>query len=128
MELVLEKSERMREPLLRDVVGNDDDNDNDDGDDSSLTGLNSTRGSAKGRNSKQPSDDKSEDKDGANDINIYAVLSFITPFWVLTISCLVVYGCVLPFNNIASTLLLERDYFMAQPNDACALTNDAPGA
>lgn len=38
------------------------------------------------------------------------------PFWLLTISCVVVYGCVLPFNNIASSLLIERNYFMEQPN------------
>jgi hypothetical protein len=31
-------------------------------------------------------------------------------------------GCVLPFNNIASTLLLERDFFMVPP-DACHLLN-----
>lgn len=31
------------------------------------------------------------------------------------LSCLLV-GCVLPFNNIASSLLLERDFFMEPPN------------
>jgi MFS family permease len=42
-------------------------------------------------------------------------------FWVLVILCVVVYGCVLPFNNIESSLLLERNYFKAPPN-GCALT------
>lgn len=42
-------------------------------------------------------------------------------FWVLVILCVVVYGCVLPFNNIESSLLLERDYFKSPPSD-CALT------
>ena len=37
-------------------------------------------------------------------------------------------GCVLPFNNVASTLLLERDYFMVQPNSQCALAYDGVGA
>lgn len=41
-------------------------------------------------------------------------------FWVLVISCMVVYGCVLPFNNISSSLLLERDYFM-EPPSGCQL-------
>lgn len=41
-------------------------------------------------------------------------------FWVLVLSCVVVYGCVLPFNNISSSLLLERDYFK-EPNDGCQL-------
>ena len=49
------------------------------------------------------------------------VFTFSKPFWVLTLSCVVVYGCVLPFNNIASSLLLERNFFIKQPNPACAL-------
>lgn len=43
-------------------------------------------------------------------------------FWVLVISCMVVYGCVLPFNNISSSLLLERDYFMEPPSE-CQLAD-----
>lgn len=43
-------------------------------------------------------------------------------FWILVVSCMVVYGCVLPFNNISSSLLLERDYFKAPPA-ACAIQN-----
>ena len=34
--------------------------------------------------------------------------SFSAMFWVLTWCCLVVYGCILPFNNIASSLLQVR--------------------
>ena len=49
------------------------------------------------------------------------VLTFPHIFWVLVISCVVVYGCVLPFNNIASSLLLERNYFLDNPSD-CYLT------
>ena len=33
------------------------------------------------------------------------------PFWLLAIMCCIVYGAVLPFNNVASALLLDRDYF-----------------
>lgn len=43
-------------------------------------------------------------------------------FWILVVSCVVVYGCVLPFNNISSSLLLERDYFIPNPSD-CSLQN-----
>jgi hypothetical protein len=32
-------------------------------------------------------------------------------FWTLAFLCVVVYGTVLPFNNIASALLLDRDFF-----------------
>lgn len=38
-------------------------------------------------------------------------------FWLLTLSCFVVYGCVLPFNNVASGLLLERNFFTSSPTD-----------
>jgi MFS family permease len=31
--------------------------------------------------------------------------------WMLVASCLVVYGCILPFNNVASDVLMTRDYF-----------------
>jgi MFS family permease len=41
-------------------------------------------------------------------------------FWLLSLSCLVVYGCILPFNNVASGILLERNYFKIPPED-CTL-------
>ncbi len=41
-------------------------------------------------------------------------------FWLLSASCVVVYGCVLPFNNIASGVLLERNYFI-EPIKDCTL-------
>lgn len=43
-------------------------------------------------------------------------------FWVLVLSCVVVYGCVLPFNNISSSLLLERDFFK-EPSADCQIQN-----
>ncbi|OQS05172.1 Major Facilitator Superfamily (MFS) [Thraustotheca clavata] len=36
-------------------------------------------------------------------------------FWLLAIACMVVYGCVIPFNNVASSLLMERDFFREPP-------------
>ena len=36
---------------------------------------------------------------------------FTPPFWLLSLCCVVIYGTVLPFNNIASALLIERDFF-----------------
>lgn len=50
-----------------------------------------------------------------------AKLSFA--FWLLTAICLIIYSAVLPFNNVASTLLLERDYFKNPPAD-CPLHYD----
>lgn len=50
------------------------------------------------------------------------VFNFSHAFWVLSISCVVVYGCILPFNNIASALLLQRDYFIENPSN-CELIN-----
>jgi MFS family permease len=57
-------------------------------------------------------------------------------FWLLTLLCAIVYGAVLPFNNIASALLLERDYFPQGstwdlpghfPNGTDANSTDASG-
>lgn len=41
-------------------------------------------------------------------------------FWVLVAFCVVMYGSVLPFNNISSSLLLERNYFI-EPGAGCRL-------
>mmetsp|Transcript_2453 Transcript_2453/g.3398 ORF Transcript_2453/g.3398 Transcript_2453/m.3398 type:complete len:667 (-) Transcript_2453:2357-4357(-) len=41
-------------------------------------------------------------------------------FWYLCFSCSVVYGCILPFNNVAQGILLERDYFRI-PSSECVL-------
>ncbi|EQC31215.1 hypothetical protein SDRG_11138 [Saprolegnia diclina VS20] len=46
------------------------------------------------------------------------IRSFRPIFWLLAIACMVVYGCVIPFNNVASSLLMERDFFR-QPPPAC---------
>jgi MFS family permease len=48
------------------------------------------------------------------------IRNFPCMFWLLSASCVVVYGCVLPFNNIASGILLERNYF-TQPPEECIL-------
>lgn len=45
------------------------------------------------------------------------VRNFGSMFWILSLSCIVVYGCVLPFNNVASGILLERNYFKRPPLD-----------
>jgi MFS family permease len=50
------------------------------------------------------------------------VLSLPKIFWVLVVSCVVIYGCVLPFNFISSSLLLERDYFK-EPPSSCRIEN-----
>ena len=58
----------------------------------------------------------SEEKQSeADDVSWRDVLRLPHIFWVLVVSCVVVYGCVLPFNNISSSLLLERDYFQSPP-------------
>ncbi|DAZ98210.1 TPA: hypothetical protein N0F65_005342 [Lagenidium giganteum] len=55
----------------------------------------------------------------ANSIKISDIRHFRPAFWLLALSCLVVYGCVIPFNNVASSLLLERDFFK-EPPKICA--------
>ena len=72
----------------------------------------------KGEDCEDEEDDVSEEPEpGMND-----VFKLEHIFWVLVVSCMVVYGCVLPFNNISSSLLLERDYFMEPPSE-CQLTD-----
>jgi MFS family permease len=94
LDIMLEKSERMREPLLADVVENSDANDAAmkqaeilDRDDS-LTGINSTKGGKGGKDSDAGLDDGDEN----TDVDIWAVKDFEIPFFVLTLSCVVVYG------------------------------------
>lgn len=43
------------------------------------------------------------------------VCSLSNYFWILVFCTILVYGCVLPFHNILSSFLLERDYFREQP-------------
>ncbi|KAI9989299.1 hypothetical protein PInf_019491 [Phytophthora infestans] len=51
----------------------------------------------------------------AESIHLSDVKHFRPAFWLLALSCLVVYGCVIPFNNVASSLLMERDFFKEPP-------------
>lgn len=48
-------------------------------------------------------------------VHISDIRTFGPLFWLLTLSCFVVYGCVLPFNNVASGILLERNFFTSSP-------------
>ncbi|CAI5744989.1 unnamed protein product [Peronospora destructor] len=61
---------------------------------------------------------KQKQKEGeaaAESIHVSDVKHFRPAFWLLALSCLVVYGCVIPFNSIASSLLMERDFFKEPP-------------
>lgn len=51
----------------------------------------------------------------AKSIHFSDIKHFRPAFWLLSLSCLVVYGCVIPFNNVASSLLMERDFFKEPP-------------
>jgi hypothetical protein len=56
------------------------------------------------------------------EVKLTDALSFSRLFWILCALVLSVYGIIIPFNNIASTLLLERNYFQTTPSD-CTLSN-----
>lgn len=43
-------------------------------------------------------------------------------FWLTLITCCMAYSCMLPFNNIVSSILLERSYFRSIPS-SCQLTD-----
>jgi len=54
---------------------------------------------------------------GAQSTHFSDIKHFRPAFWLLALSCLVVYGCVIPFNSVASSLLMERDFFKDPPLD-----------
>lgn len=53
-------------------------------------------------------------------VSLRDVGQFGVLFWLLALSCVVVYGCVIPFNNVASGILLERNFFK-DPKSECVL-------
>lgn len=79
-------------------------------------------GSTSSRNSKNDDGDEVMDTNAAPEASLKDVFQLQYIFWILVLSCMVVYGCVLPFNNISSSLLLERDYFQETPS-GCMITN-----
>ncbi len=54
---------------------------------------------------KSSSDDSDLSESG---FNMRALFQFNLAFWLITVSCLVVYACVLPFNNISNSFLQEK--------------------
>mmetsp|Transcript_46972 Transcript_46972/g.152674 ORF Transcript_46972/g.152674 Transcript_46972/m.152674 type:complete len:588 (-) Transcript_46972:212-1975(-) len=44
-------------------------------------------------------------------VSLSAVRRFGRPFWCLAACCVAVYASVLPFNNVSSALLFQRDFF-----------------
>lgn len=50
-------------------------------------------------------------------IKLSDVKDFRVNVWLLVLSSIVIYGCVIPFNSIASSLLMERDYFKQPPQE-----------
>ena len=49
-----------------------------------------------------------EEKDSIVSKNCKKIRSFPFRFWLMCVSCVVVYGTVLPFNNVASALIIEK--------------------
>jgi len=97
---------------------NDEENKDDSNDELRTTLLSDQEGSM--RSVAINSTDEINDSD--NKVKFSDALTFSHAFWVLAVSCVVVYGCILPFNNIASALLLQRDYFIKSPSN-CELTD-----
>jgi hypothetical protein len=60
---------------------------------------------------------RSGQTDAAQSVKFSDFRKFRPAFWLLALSCLVVYGCVIPFNNVASSLLMERDFFRLPPSE-----------
>jgi len=62
----------------------------------------------------------SDEKEDAETYKCVTLCNFGLIFWLLCGINLLSYGCVLPFNNVAVGILLERNYFTDPPSD-CAL-------
>mmetsp|Transcript_23101 Transcript_23101/g.46198 ORF Transcript_23101/g.46198 Transcript_23101/m.46198 type:complete len:616 (-) Transcript_23101:58-1905(-) len=60
----------------------------------------------------------------SDEVHLTDFRKFGIMFWLLTISCFVVYGCVLPFNNVAAGILLERNYYKPAPSSCHLLHPD----
>jgi len=58
--------------------------------------------------------------DGDATVGLCDVRKFGLLLWLLALLSMVAFGCVLPFNNVASGVLLERNYFSVPPED-CTL-------
>jgi MFS family permease len=70
-------------------------------------------GSGGGNDDRRTSSDGGEGGEGAAaSVQCKDVATLPHIFWVLVAFCVVMYGSVLPFNNISSSLLLERNYFI----------------
>ncbi|KUF94985.1 hypothetical protein AM588_10005061 [Phytophthora nicotianae] len=67
------------------------------------------------RAEKMTKENQKEGVTAAESIHFSDIKHFRPAFWLLALSCLVVYGCVIPFNNVASSLLMERDFFKEPP-------------
>lgn len=60
-------------------------------------------------------DFEDEDDFVPESITLNDVKDFRVNIWLLVFSAVVIYGCVIPFNSVASSLLMERDYFKQPP-------------
>jgi len=87
--------------------------------DNKSVGTSSTSISSSSR-SRSDSTYNGDSEEISKEVKLSDIFRFGFLFWLLSFSCFAVYGCILPFNNIASSLLLERDYFKAPPID-CTL-------
>jgi hypothetical protein len=59
----------------------------------------------------------------AHSVKLSDVKQFGPLFWLLALSAVVIYGCIVPFISVASSVLIERDYFKAPPA-ACLRCGD----
>ncbi|CAB9499934.1 Major facilitator superfamily domain-containing protein 1 [Seminavis robusta] len=72
-------------------------------------------------NDTRPTRQDAGNQEEQQQISLLDVSRLGSSFWLLCICCMVVYGCINPFNNVASGILLERNYFQTPPSD-CQLT------
>ncbi|DAZ99603.1 TPA: hypothetical protein N0F65_001431 [Lagenidium giganteum] len=52
-----------------------------------------------------------------SDFRHFGGLNDSVPFWLILAGCISIWGSIIPFQTVAGTLLLERDYFRKPPAD-----------
>lgn len=66
---------------------------------------------------KQSLQDQQAESEAAHSVKLSDVKYFGASFWLLALSAAVIYGCIVPFISVASSALIERDFFKAPPSE-----------
>lgn len=52
--------------------------------------------------------DSKEHEINREDVSFFEFRFFTKPYWLLVLSCILLYGCIIPFNNVSGAMINER--------------------